>query len=171
MHRASPTLRATITINRLLPCHQDPRPALAHRHTQASSVSQAHASPPSLSRLDSCGPGTRAPPQCFPRLARRGLTFRSADVQACCLPSCFCFIARTATSSLSLSPSAHPRSLLPLPLLLSLVPRPLACLPSGSPVAPPVSAGLCFSPTAIWDLKCLLACFPSFARASSPPLS
>ena len=43
---------------------------------------------------------------------------------------------------------------------LSLV-RPLACLPSGSPVAPPVSAGLCFSPTAIWDLKCL----PAFLRS------
>jgi hypothetical protein len=58
----------------------------------------------------------------------------------------------------------HPRSL-PL-LLLSLVPCPLACLPSGSPVAPPVSAGLCFSPTAIWDLKCLLA----FLRSLEHPL-
>lgn len=60
--------------------------------------------------------------------------------------------------SVALLRTHAPRS---LPLLLSLVPCPLACLPSGSPVAPPVSAGLCFSPTAIWDLKCL----PAFLRS------
>jgi hypothetical protein len=103
------------------------------------------------------------------RLARRGLTFRSADVQACCLPSCFCFIARTATESSTPSRThAHYRChccCSPLSLV-----RPLACLPSGSPVAPPVSAGHCFSPTAIWDLKCS-ACLlpPAFLRSLEHP--
>ena len=63
------------------------------------------------------------------RLARRGLTFRSADVQACCLPStpsCFCFIARTATESLSpfYAPTHHALYRCCSPLSLS------PCLPS-----------------------------------------
>ena len=62
----------------------------------------------------------------IPRLARRGLTFLSADVQACCLPSTVVFLLyRPHRHLVSLSPSrtqrTHPRSLLLLP---SLVPLP-----------------------------------------------
>jgi hypothetical protein len=117
---------------------------------------QAHASPPSLSRLDSCGPGTRARPPMLPTPCPTRTDFSLCGRAGLLSPVVFLLYRphRHRVSLCCCSP-------------LSLV-RPLACLPSGSPVAPPVSAGLCFSPTAIWDLKCLPASFRSLELLLHP---
>jgi len=169
MHRASPTLRATITINRLRPATRIPvRPwhtgfwqyGTGSHWLSRPLASQARASPPSGS-IAAAQEHARAPPECFSRLARRGLTFRSADVQACCLPSCFCFIARTApqrTATSSLTPSrthAHYRCCSPLSLV------PLPAFQAVHQLRHPFPLASAFSPTAIWDLKCL----PAFLRS------
>ena len=84
---------------------------------------QAHASPPSLSRLDSCGPGTRARPPLLPTPCPTRSDFFA-------LRTCRPAVSRRVSA---LSPAPPPRSLfalthprsLPYRCSLSLVPIPL----------------------------------------------
>jgi hypothetical protein len=119
----------------------------------STAAAQEHARPPML--LTPCPTRTD-----FSHCGRAGLLSPVLSVVF--------LLYRPHRHRVSLSPSApkHPRSL-PLPLLLlSLVPVPLPAFQAVHQLRHPFPAGLCFSPTAIWDLKCL----PAFLRSLEHPL-